>query len=382
MNNLLTEKYSDGIRNTVRYPLYKIELLRKDETPYSEFEGQVVDNSGSLNITDNDGVRRTCNFTLANYNKELTPYVESLTIGDKFRLYLGESIDDEKIFFDQGVFIFNNPVCRADNGDNSIQISGTDKWSCLNGSHGGVLEGTYIVKSGSTFGDMVRRTLALDIVNDPITPNIHPNLEDVEITYDITKTHGDTIADIFLDVSLNINARIYYDKSGRLTAMPIEEYRYKATSFIFENDDIALLSSEKTIGLENVYNSVLVVSENTTESGEEIITELKNEDLSDPNSIPNCGIKKVYIVNDYLAGITTQELCDIRAKYELRKIKEILSSFSVQTTAILYLDEGDVVLIDNSDINKVPERYAIKNISRTIGTDIQMSMDICTIEYI
>lgn len=366
------EKYISHVSNSTKFPIYKIELLRRDETPYAELSGEVVTDSGSLNSTNESGVRRTCSFTLANIGENFTEYIENLTIGDKFRLWLGENIENEDILFEQGIFLFDNPVCASGQGDNSIKISGTDKWNGLNGVCGGVLEGTYVIKKGSLFGDMVRRTLNLDIVNDPINPNIHPSLEKVEITYDITKTQGETVADLFLDVALNINTYIYYDKFGRLTAIPMEEDVFKPTAYCFKDGDVNYISSSKTIGLDNIYNSVLVVSENTSNTEPDIVCELKNEDLSDPNSIPNCGVKKVYVVSDYLSGITTQELCNARAVYELRKIRKKYAAISISCAPIFFLDADDVIEIDS--------RYVINSISFNIGSDIQTSMNVSSLK--
>lgn len=388
MDNNLLNLYYNNLNAPEHFPIYKIELLRKeDETPYADFEGQLVDDSGSISITRENGVRRTCSFTLANADGSLTSFVNNLSIGDKFAVWLGENIDGTDVLFRQGTFMFNNPSCQSNQGDKQITISGSDKWSLLNGTQGGILEGTYIVYAGSTFGDMVRKTLNLDIVNDPIEPNIHPSLEDAEITYDITKTNGGTIADIFLDVALNINAYIYYDADGRLTAIPMDEDIYKPSAHIFREGDVSYISSTRTIGLENVYNSVLVVSENVTETQEIIMKELQNNDLTDPNSIPNCGRKKVYVVTDYLAGITTQELCDARAVYELRKIREKYSTLNIECLSILFLNEGDVVQIDVPEMIQQQgytfssdNRYVITGITRKIGTDISTSMSVASLE--
>lgn len=379
--------YINNTNASIHLPIYRIDLLRKaDETPYSDLCGQVIDGSGNITLNKEEGVRRTCNFSLANYDSSLTEFANNLSLGDMFRVWLGEIIDDEEVLFCQGTYLFNNPTCTSNQGDRQISISGTDKWSLLNGAHGGIIEGTYIVYAGSTFGDMVRRTLNLDIVSDPITPNIHPSLENAEITYDITKTSGNTIADIMLDVALNIGAYVYYDAFGRFTAIPMDEDIYKPSSYIFKEGDVSYLSSSRTVGLEDVYNSVLVISENVTETQDVIMTELKNEDPSDPNSIVNCGRKKVYIVPDYLAGISTQDLCDARAVYELRKIKEKYSALTIECLSVLFLNEGDVIQIDVPEMRQEQgysfsedNRYLITSISRNIGTDIRTTMSVISL---
>lgn len=387
MNNELLDLYLENLSASVHKPIFKIELLRKgDETPYADFTGQIVDGSGNISLNKEDGIRRTCNFSLANHNGELTSFANNLSLGDMFRVWLGESINGRDILFNQGTYLFNNPTCSSNQGDRQISINGSDKWSLLNGAHGGIIEGTYIVYAGSTFGDMVRRTLNLDIVADPIPPNIHPRLENAEVTYDITKTSGNTIADIILDVALNIGAYVYYDADGRFTAIPMDEDIYKPSAYIFEEGNVTYFSSSRTIGLEDVYNSVLVISENVTETQDVIMKELQNNDTTDPNSIVNCGRKKVYVVPDYLAGISTQELCDARAVYELRKIKEKYSALTIDCLSILFLNEGDVIQIDVPDMIQEQgysfaeeNRYLITGITRNIGTDISTTMSVISL---
>lgn len=373
-------EYIENLQSISRYPLYKIDLLRYDESVLLTISEDVISDSGSVNIQDSVGVRRTCDFAIQNVTHNYRAFVENITIGSKFRVWLGENIGGQPIYFSQGVYMFDNPSLIHASSDRRLSVSGTDKWSILNGQNGGILEGTYTVSAGSNVGDFVRRTLNLDIVNDPIEPYIAPELENVIITYDITKTDGSTIADVFLDVALNINASVYYDAWGRFCIVPIVEDRFKGTAFAFGGADYNYLDGQKTYNYTEIYNSVLIVSNNAQPGAStQIRYEELNMDASDPNSIVNAGIKKVYKVKDYLSGIDTKEKAMARAGYESRNIRRRYSSASVNSVSILHLGEGDVISLSDEVLADSGERFVVNSINRPIGTDMRNTITVSKI---
>lgn len=374
------EEYMASINAKVRMPCYKIELLRWDESVITSIEQYVVNNSGSVDITNEEGVRRTCSFKLHNVGNFALDVAKALTICSKFRVSLGEYIDGLPIYFTNGVFLFNDPSIVGGLSQREISVSGTDKWAMLNGQCGGIIEGTYIVKAGSTVGDAIRRTLNLDIVNDPIEPNIDPQLENEVVTYDISKSAGSTVADIFLDIALNVNATCYYDANGRFTLRKIEDSRFLCVAHSFDASDFNYQSSTKKLAYSGIYNSVLVIGENIKDTKTEIRFELKNEDPTDPHSIQNSGVKKVYKVNDYLNGIDTKQKAIERAYYELDLIRKNYSSININCATLLHLNENDVIVLEDPTVGEnATARYIINSISRPIGTDIGSTMSVSRI---
>lgn len=374
------DSYMRSVLNNVRYPCYKIELLRWDETVIRTIEQFVVNNSGSVDISNSEGVRRTCSFKMHNIGGESLELINALSICSKFRVFLGELINGRPYYFVNGVYLFDDPSISGGQATREISISGTDKWSMLNGKHGGIIEGTYTVKAGSTVGDVIRRTLCLDIVNDPVAPNVDPALENELVTYDITKSAGSTVADIFLDVALNVNGTCYYDEEGRFTLKKIEDNRFRCVAHDFGVKDFTYQSSTKKLNYSGIYNSVLVVGENIKDTETEVRFELKNEDLSDPYSIPNSGIKKVFKVSEYVNGIDTEQKAIERAYYEMDLIRRNYASISINCATLLYLNENDVITLHDSSIDEnSTAKYIINSISRPIGTDLGMTMEVSRI---
>ena len=371
------EQYIEYIGKELRVPIYRLEILQKsDESVRNVYEGIIVNNSGSVNNTLDEGVRRTCNFTLENYNNQFSSFVDHLTIGDKFKLYLGYKINGVDKLFPEGVYVFDDPNIISERSTKEIEISGTDKWSMLNGQNGGILEGTYVVKKGTKIGNLIRRTLALNIVNDPIPPIIDKSLENQEITYDITKKAGETVSDIFLEVALNVSAYIYYDENGRLNMYPVESDMFTAPSYDFSNSEYNYLGASKQYKLSDIYNSVLVIGENIKDTNTPIIYEALNNDLSDPNSIPNVGYKKVKMITEYTKGINTMTKAQERANWELRKARAKTSSVAISCLALYHLDVNQVVTLTDNYLNSNTERYLINSIELPIGVDVESTIEL------
>jgi hypothetical protein len=372
------EQYIDHIKDNIRTPVYKVELLRKeDESVLKVIEGDIIDDSGSVNNTLDEGVRRTCDFSLPNYDGRYNDFIENISIGDKFKLYLGYKIDDIPKYFPQGVFVFDDPAMTSNLSERKIELSGTDKWSMLNGQNGGILEGTYTVEMGSKVGDLIRKTLRLNIVGDPVEPSISKEFEDMEITYDITKSAGETISDVLLEVALNISAYIYYDENGRLNMYPSDDAdMYKAPAYSFSKDEYNYLNATKQYQLSEIYNSVLVVGENIQNSETPITYEALNNDLSDPNSIPNVGFKKVKMITEYVKGIDTLEKAQARANWELKKARAKLSNVDINCLALYHLDVNQIVELTDTYLNSQKERFLINSIELPIGVDIQSTINL------
>ena len=371
------EQYIDYLKTNIRNPIYKVEILRKsDETVMNILEGDIIDNSGSVSNTLDEGVRRTCSFNIPNYDNQYGDFVNNLSIGDKFKLYLGYKIDGVKKYFPQGVFVFDDPTMVSNLSERIIGISGTDKWSMLNGQNGGILEGTYTVPAKTKIGDLIRRTIKLPIVGDPIEPSIDKSIENMETTYDITKNAGETISDVLLEVALNISAYIYYDENGRLQIRPVDNDMFKPPSYVFSRDEYNYLGGTKKYQLSEIYNSVLVIGENVKNSNTPIVYEALNNDLTDPNSIPNVGFKKIKKITEYTKGIDTQEKAEDRGNWELKKVKAKISSVDINCLSLYHLDVNQIVVLTDLYLNSKDERFLINSIDLPIGTDVQSTISL------
>lgn len=374
--NMLIKYLSYVETKLERKPIYKIEFLNKIDDSVDEYwEDYVGNNSGSINVSNTDGSRRSSSFTIRNYDNKFSSLVSGLSIGDKYKVYLGYELDEnEEIYFPQGVFVFSDPVLVSETSNKTINISGGDKWSMLDGTVGGILDATYQVPKGTSLGEFISRTLQLDIVRDWVKPNIDNSIFDAKTTYDIIHQAGETIADVVLEVAFNLSCYVYYDENGIFTMRPFLYDLERPSIYTFDYNGVNYLNAQKTINLGQVYNAVLLVAENMQNENVPIIGYIENNDASDENSILNGTIKKVYNVTEYINGIDSQKKADERVSYELKKVVSQQSVVSLNSLALYHFVENNIVIISDEYLNCYKERFLITSIDFNIGSEATMTL--------
>lgn len=370
------DKYFNYIANaSIKKPIYRIDLLHKeDDSIIASITEAVAEGSGSITIGNQDGSRRSASFTLNNYQNQWKDYFENLSIGQRFKVSLGYEIDGEEFLFPQGVFVYSNPTLNSDGSNNVVQISGGDKWSLLDGRAGGYLDGTFQVPAGTSMGEFINDTLKLDIVRDFTTPNIDSSVFDAVTSYDIIHNAGQTVADVIKEVAANLSCYAYYDENGVFTMRPFDYDDVLAPVYNYTYNDINYSSASKTLPIESIYNSVLLVSDNLQNGMVPIIAMLDNNDPTDINSVINGATRKVYNITDNIAGIYNQKQADDRARYELKKVACMQSTISLTGIPLYHLRENEVVTITDPYLGSNNERYLINSISYGIGSDSSMSL--------
>lgn len=219
----------------------KLISLNLNEDPIEEITGRIT--GGTINIDGNSAVRRTCSLSLVtDKNSKLTDYYWVLKT--KFKVFLGleNNVDLEKypetIWFPMGIFLINQFSCSHTANNLTIQISGKDKMSLLNGDMGGLFPGS--VDLGTK--------------------------EEIAATYDQGFPNNNTDKNKLYCDTIN---RIYYkwDKEQEKweVASP-EDYVYNRESLNIKD---ILLYMLRTFGGENVNN--LIISD-LDEQGIELLT--------------------------------------------------------------------------------------------------------------
>lgn len=361
----------------VRKPIYRIDLLHKeDDTIIASITDAVENGSGSVTVSNQDGSRRSASFTLNNYRNQWKDYFENLSIGQRFKVSLGYEIDGEPVLFPQGVFVYSNPSLESQGSNNVIHISGSDKWSLLDGRAGGYLDATFQVPAGTSMGEFVNDTLKLDIVRDYVTPRIDSSVFDAVTSYDIIHGAGETIADVISEVAANLSCYCYYDENGVFTMKPFDYDDTLAPVYEYTLYDINYIGATKTLPIESIYNSVLIVSDNLQNGSTPIVAMLDNNDVTDINSVVNGATRKVYNITDNIAGIYNQRQADERARYELKKVACMQSTISLNSIPLYHLRENEVVTITEPFLGSNNERYLISGISFSVGSQASMSLSL------
>ena len=356
----------------VRRPEYKIDLLHKeDDSIIGSITGAVEDSSGSISISNQDGSRRSASFTINNYLNQWQEYFKYLSIGQRFKVYLGYNINNDAVWFPQGVFVYTDPTLQSEGANTIISISGNDKWSLLDGTAGGILDATFQVPAGTSMGKF-----KLDIVKDYTTPNIDESVFNAVTTYDIIHSAGETVADVILEVAANLSCYAYYDENGIFTMRPFDYDDVLSPVYEYTYNDINYIGASKVLPISQIYNSVLIVSDNLQNANAPIVASLDNNDVTDINSVINGATRKVYNVTDNIAGIYTQQQADERARYELKKVACMQSTISLTSMPLYHLRENEVITVTDPYLGCNGERFLISGINFSISHDSNMTVDL------
>ena len=138
-------------------PLTKIEFLNPDNTvtyalggtykrKYGNPDSRAFLQDGTINISLNNGQRRTASIRFENLDNAFDYAVNKLWFGRRVRLLKGVTLKDGSEFYiSQGVFYLNSPKTGWKPNSRTAEYSLVDKWACLDGTLFGNLENTYEV---------------------------------------------------------------------------------------------------------------------------------------------------------------------------------------------------------------------------------------------
>ena len=252
--------YLNEINKTIRTSILKVQFLRADETPLFEVVND-VSNSGTLNIQNKNGVRRSTSFDLTNFKKEYFPELDSpIWIGKKFKLWLGYRINGEDYFLPQGVFVMDDPTVNSNSF--TVGVSGIDKFAMLDGTLGGEIDSIFIINAGVSLTTAINSVMLLS--NDPKPVVIDTALGTSTLPYQIIKETGDTIGSILIELAEAFSCNIYYNEDGFLVFEKDSSDSTKGVIHVFSDGEFETNYSNGNIqhNFSEVYNSCLVIGDN------------------------------------------------------------------------------------------------------------------------
>ena len=126
--NVTNNTYLEMCRNKELIQKIKVEILDHSENVLGEITSKISSTAGSINVKYNQGVRRTCDLTISNYNEDFSPDDEDnqLSINRKFKIWIGLSDGKDTYWFSQGIFISKTFDCNKI--EKSVHLSGVDKF--------------------------------------------------------------------------------------------------------------------------------------------------------------------------------------------------------------------------------------------------------------
>lgn len=353
-------QYRDLLKTNVRRPRVKVEFLREDETPYFQVTHLLESSGGSLSIQKQNGLRRSVDLTLINVDNYFVPNPDSFWIGQKFKLYLGFEDEGQQTFwFQQGVFVIENPSVTSSPEGSTISIHGLDKFCLLDGTLGGELNSGLLLEAEDPAVTAIEQLMLLSL--DP-TPHliILEDLQDEILPYEIYKEMGEvTIGEILQEIAQIYSCSVYYNEYGYLVFDKDEADELLEVLWDFSDDEYNYLGGSRSFLWSEVFNSVMVIGDSIL--GETFFYTAKNEDLLSPTSIPNLGYERIKIIKREL--LDTVAKCKELAEYYLKYLTAVQDSVDISCIPMYHLNPDAAITLKDSKLGLQKERYTILGIT-------------------
>ena len=374
--------YLEAVKKPVLVPCLKLEWLNPDDSIAYEITTDLYNTNGTLNVTNQSGCRRSFNLQIHNVDGKYDIDVNKVWLGQKVKLYLGLYIEGTPYLIQQGVFYLTNPTDIMNTAENCIQLNCTDKWSYLDGSLFGNLDGIYKVPVNSDIFDAIKALLLTDRGNgvpiDSTKPNISTffNTKMTELSngelvsvlktpFTATIDKGQTYADVLLQFNTMLAGVVYYDTVGRLNVEPNETDlldKDKEILYKFDQNNSDILGKSREFKFTEVFNDILCVG--ATTNGYLAKGRATNNNIKSDLCVQRIGKKtKVYEDTNYYSD----GLCQDWANYLLRNNTILQTSLSLQTIPLYHLDVNKLITITNTKYHLKEEKFLINSLSIPLG---------------
>lgn len=404
-----SQKYIDYLKIVANpdfmTPLSKIEFLNPDNTvayavdgtykrKYGYPDSRAFLQDGNINISLNNGQRRTASVRFENLDNAFDYAINHLWFGRRIRLLKGVILGDgSEYYISQGVFYLNSPKTGWKPNSRMAEYSLVDKWAYLDGTLFGNLENTYEVPafiSGSTtqrtnIFNAMGGILQLSIYDHKYTPDKTKQVDNVTPIFTdyynnryttingqpvamnlmpktVTTSMGGNYGQAMLDLNKIIAGWIGYDSNGalRVDASPDDlNDADKPVMWSFDENSKTFFGLEETANPSQVFNDVIVWGENL--NGGVVGARATNYDPKSDTNANLIGLKTYTESSDINY---TNEQCQALANWYLKRKTVLQKSVTISCSQMFHLQENNLISVLRSDKPNSPiEKHLIQAIS-------------------
>ena len=404
-----SQKYQEYLRiisnPDFMIPLTKIEFLNPNNTvayaldgtykrKYGYPDSRAFLQDGTVNISLNNGQRRTASIRFENLDNAFDYAINKLWFGRRVRLLKGVTLKDgSEYYISQGVFYLNSPKTGWKPNSRTAEYSLVDKWAYLDGTLFGNLENTYEVPafvSGSTtertnIFEAMQGILQLSIFDHKYTPdkvkqvdnakpiftdyynNRYTTINGQQVAMNlmpktVTTSMGGTYGKVLLDLNSLIAGWIGYDSNGALrvdaSADDLNDADKPVMWKIYDNSK-TFFGFDETANPSQVYNDIIVWGENL--DGGVVGARATNYDPTSDTNANLIGLK-TYVESSDINY--TNEQCQALANWYLKRKTVLQKSVTISCSQMFHLRENNLISVLRSDKpNKPIEKHLIQAIS-------------------
>lgn len=316
----------------VREVHIKIEVLNQLDMVIDEIEGLSV--GGNISIDNSTLIRRSIDVQFISREKLDINEKSRLWINKKLRLWIGIKDFSDKIhWFNQGIYLINNPQKDINADGGKISIKGFDKMFSYNEQLGNDIKYT----AETPLHDAIR-----GIGEKRGETKFLIESSEYKVPYDLQFSVASKLIDALKNIiELYMHHQVYYNLDGFLV---FEKYKNRVNDpFIWEFKEDADFHVSKNISFDydNIKNYIKVLGKMDEETGLQPKYEMKIEGLEKPYSIENIGEKLLVILEDKYIN---QEQCKVRCEAEIEKYQNLASTISITTIPIYLINDVNKII--------------------------------------
>ena len=382
-SNVSIAELNELINSPILRPRYRIFLLHPDETiDYQIPDEDILLSGSSYSEQYQNGQRRSLSFSLYNTDKKYTPSINILWAESEFALDLGIEKDDGSIVWKRsGIYVVSSLTPSESVDSQTVSVQAGDKFSIFEGK-AGTLETSYEIPVGTDIEGAIKGILlsakgnGYPFDSKPII--YHSGFKGKKTQAKISKSAGETLGSILLELANQLSAEMFYNANGNLTILPTQETTLDIDKPVIcylndENGDFSGLSFG--LQMSNIVNRVVVIG--ATVNGKVYTATAVNDDSTSPLCYQRIGYRTGQIIND--SNITSQDLADDRSKYELRKQLILKSSVSVNISFNPLLSVNNLIEITDEFFGLDHERFLLQGVSCSLDYSGSMSITVSNV---
>lgn len=392
-------------------PITKIEFLNPDNTVayaldstykrrYGQADSRAFLQDGNINISLNNGQRRTASVRFENLDNAFDYAIDKLWYGRRVRLLKGVELSDGSEFYiSQGVFYLDSPKISWKPNSRTAEYRLVDKWAYLDGTLFGNLENTYEVPGRTNVFEAIQSILDLSIYDHKYTDDMSKKIDSMrpiftdyynnrfatingqkipmsQLPKTVTTEMGGTYGQVMLDLNAVLAGWIGYDNNGalRLDASTDDlNDAEKPVIWDFDEKSKTFFGLDEVANPSQVYNDVIVWGENL--DGGTVGARATNYDPTSDTNANILGLKTFVESSDINY---TNEQCQALANWYLKRKTVMQKSVTFSCAQLFHLQENNLVSVLRSDKDGKPiEKHLIQSISMPLSEKGAMSVT-CT----
>lgn len=263
-----------------------------------------------------------------------------------------------------GVFVITDVSINADDSGIAISLEGQDRALRISRAR---WTDPYQIASGTNVA-----TALLALLQDRY-PDIQTNFSDTTATVTAITLGLDTENDPWndaVDIADAAGMALYFDADGICVLEPYPDYSVAATVETYkENEEAMLLTAQRTISSDGVYNAVVVTAEGT-----DMDTPFRSVALDDNPASPTYVYGPMGLVPMFASSplINSQAAADNLATSKLNEIRGTNEGISWSQVVDPSLDASDIVAISN-DKAKIARAIVLDRLTIPLRYDEAMS---------